>query len=58
MLSDDTEQSINQLMTNVPHHIETNQLIYSANQLTGFYIMGDTVVNELNNSGLAFAIYF
>ena len=30
------------LTTNVPHHIETSQLICSANQLTGFYIMGNT----------------
>ena len=31
----------NPLTTNGPHHIETIQLIYNANQLTGFYIMGD-----------------
>ena len=30
---------INPLMTNAAHHIETNQLICSANQLTGFYMM-------------------
>ena len=30
---------INPLTTNVPHHIETSQLICSANQLTGFYMM-------------------
>ena len=30
----------NPLTTNVPHHIETSQLICIANQLTGFYIMG------------------
>ena len=28
-------------MTNVPHHIETSQLICIANQLTGFYMMGE-----------------
>ena len=33
---------LNLLMTSVPHHIETSQLICSANQLTGFYIMGNT----------------
>ena len=29
------------MLTNVPHHIEPNQLIYIANQLTGFYMMGN-----------------
>ena len=33
--------SLNPLTTNVPHHIETSQLIYIANQLTGFYMMGN-----------------
>ena len=33
--------TFNPLTTNVPHHIETSQLICSANQLTGFYMMGD-----------------
>ena len=28
----------------VPHHIETSQLIYISNQLTGFYMMGTLVV--------------
>ena len=32
---------INPLTTNAPHHIETSQLIYIANQLTGFYMMGN-----------------
>ena len=27
--------------TNVPHHIETSQLICNANQLVGFYMMGN-----------------
>ena len=31
--------SINPLTTSVPHHIETSQLIYDANQLTGFHMM-------------------
>ena len=31
-------QQLNALTSNVPHHIETSQLIYIANQLTGFYI--------------------
>ena len=30
------------------HHIETGQLICSANQLTGFYMMGILVVKWLN----------
>ena len=28
------------LTTNVPHHIETGQCIYNANQSTSFYMMG------------------
>ena len=31
----------NSLTTNVPHYIEPSQLICSANQLTGFYMMGN-----------------
>ena len=34
-------EALNPLMTNVPHHIETSQLICNANQLTGFYMMGN-----------------
>ena len=30
------------LTTNIPHHIETSQLICNADQLTGFYMMGNT----------------
>ena len=30
------------------HHIETSQLICSANQLTGFYMMATLALNELN----------
>ena len=33
--------SLNPLTTNVPHYIETSQLICIANQLTGFYMMGN-----------------
>ena len=32
---------INPLTTNVPHHIESSLLIYFANQLSGFYMMGN-----------------
>ena len=32
---------VNPLTTNVPHPVETNQLICNANQLTGFYLMGN-----------------
>ena len=32
-------QCINPLPNNIPHHIETSQLIFNANQLTGFYMM-------------------
>ena len=31
----------NPLTTKVPSHIETSQLICRANQLTGFYMMGN-----------------
>ena len=34
-------QSLNPLETNVPNHIEISQLICNANQLTGFYMMGN-----------------
>ena len=30
---------LNPLTANVPHHTETSQLIYNANQLTGFNMM-------------------
>ena len=29
--------------------MEANPLIYSANQLTGFYMIGTTTMNELND---------
>ena len=32
----------NTLTINVPQYIETSQLISSANQLTGYYMMGKT----------------
>ena len=38
---------INQLTTNVLHHMETTQLICIANHLTGFYMMRTLVFNEL-----------
>ena len=33
--------TFNPLTTSVSHDIETRKLIYNANQLTGFYIMGN-----------------
>ena len=36
------------------YHIETSQLIYNSNQLTGFYMIGTLVVNELICSFLIF----
>ena len=33
--------SFNPLTTNVPHHIETSQLICHANEVTGFYMIGN-----------------
>ena len=35
-------------MTSVPHFIETIQLICNANQVTGFYMMGNIGLNGLN----------
>ena len=35
-------EHIHLLVNIVPHHIETIQLIWIANQLTGFYVMGGT----------------
>ena len=35
------QASFNLLTTNVPHSLETSQLICNAIQLTGFYMMGD-----------------
>lgn len=32
---------LNPLMTDAPHHTETSQMIGIANQLTGFYVMGN-----------------
>ena len=39
---------LNLLSTNVPHQIETSQLICRANQLTDLYIVGTLVVKRLN----------
>ena len=36
------------VMTSVPHFIETIQLICNANQVTGFYMMGNIGLNGLN----------
>ena len=33
---------VNPLTTNAPHYINTSQLICIADQLTGFYMMGNT----------------
>ena len=46
------------LTINVAHHIETSQLIYIANQLTGFYMMGTLVVNGLKKFAMIQWIYF
>ena len=40
-------------LTQCPSHIETSELIFSANQLTGFYMRGTLVVKGLNQSKLA-----
>ena len=38
----DREVKFHLLTTSVPHIIETSQLICNTNQLTGFYMMGNT----------------
>ena len=40
-------QCSNSWKTNVPHDIETSQLICITNHVTGFYIRGTLVVNGL-----------
>ena len=40
-------QTFNPLTTNVPYHTETSPLICNANQLIGFYMMGNIGRNGL-----------
>ena len=42
-----TVQLINLMKRENCHHIETSQLIYPADQLTGFYTMATLAFNEL-----------
>ena len=42
------KKRVNPLTTNVSHHIETGQLICSANQLTGFYMTAKYIRIESN----------
>ena len=47
-----TSTCFNPLTNNVPHHVETSQLVCNTNQLTGFHMMADggtLVVNELTH---------
>ena len=39
--------NVNPLTTKFPNHIETSQFICTANQLTGFYMMGRLALNDL-----------
>ena len=39
MITENGGRLVNPLTINIPHHIETSQLICKTNQLTGFYIM-------------------
>ena len=39
MIIENGGRLVNPLTINIPHHIETSQLICKTNQLTGFYIM-------------------
>ena len=41
MERDQLHEMANLFTTNVPHHLETSQLICNTNQLTGFYIVGN-----------------
>ena len=36
------KRTLNPLATNVPNHTETNKFVWIANQLTGFYMIGNT----------------
>ena len=47
---------LNPLTASVPHHIETSQLICIANQLTGFYFMGN-IGREWVNSNTNISIF-
>ena len=38
----------NSFMTEVPYDVETSQLISSANQWSAFYMIGNSVMKELN----------
>ena len=55
--------SINPATINVPHHIKTSQLICIANQLTGFYMMGNIgrywakCLNNANNKLIIQKLY-
>ena len=42
-------EAILHLLLYKKHHIETSQLICSANQLTGFYLMETSAFNELTH---------
>ena len=44
-------------MPDAPNHIETNPLICSANQWTGFYMLGTSVMIELNGCVLLSELY-
>ena len=44
---DAIDNNINPFNDQCSHHIETSHLICSANQLTGFYMMGTLVVKRL-----------
>ena len=51
--------SIEPFTTNVPHHIKTSQLIFIANHLTGFYMIGNigrSWVNQTHFYLLLFSI--
>ena len=39
MIIENGGRLVNPLTTNIPHYIETSQLICKTNQLAGFYIM-------------------
>ena len=43
---------VDSLTINIPCHIETSQLIYIANQLTGFYMMATLALNGLKRKAI------
>ena len=48
MIIENGGRLVNPLTTNIPHYIETSQLICKTNQLTGFYMEVARALNGLS----------